>query len=190
VATRVSGSSGSVARAAVVAAAAAIVMTVAGCGVGASRSPVTTPGASGGPGASLSATLAQARGQVVRVLEAAGLVVADPRVTYRPAEAPSFGAAPRAVLQVQLAGDLAHGFLSVYEFTSAVAATDAAREQAAYVASGTGRIQFPAGTRFTLRQLGSTVVFYAWSPGVTMDPQAPDVEAALRELGAEIAVPS
>ena len=163
---------------------------VAACGSGASPSPVTTPASSGGAGASLSATLAQARGQVVRALEAAGLVVADPRVPYRPAEAPPFAAAARAVLQVQLAGDLAHGFLSVYEFTSAVAATDAAREQAAYVASGTGRIQFPAGTRFTLRQLGSAVVFYAWSPGVTTDPQAPDVEAALRGLGAEIVVPS
>jgi hypothetical protein len=124
------------------------------------------------------------------VLEAAGLVVADPRVPYRPAEAPSFAAASRAVLQVQLAGDLAHGFLSVYEFASAAAATDAAREQVAYVASGTGRIQFPAGTRFTVRQLGSAVVFYAWSPGVTTDPQAPDIEAALRTLGTEIAVPS
>jgi hypothetical protein len=33
-------------------------------------------------------------------------------------------------------------------------------------------------------------VFYAWSPGVTTDPQAPDIEAALRTLGTEIAVPS
>lgn len=189
-AARVSGSSGSVARAAVVAAAVAMSIAVAGCGVGASRSPVTTPAASGGPGASLSATLAQARGQVVRALETAGLVVADPRVPYRPAEAPSFAGAPRTVLQVQLASDLAHGFLSVYQFASAAAATDAAREQAAYVASGTGRIQFPAGTRFTVRQLGSAVVFYAWSPGVTTDPQAPDIEAALRSLGTEIAVPS
>ena len=35
------------------------------------------------------------------------------------------------------------------------------------------------GTRFTVRQLGSAVVFYAWSPGVTTDPQAPDIEAVV-----------
>ena len=170
--------------------AAALALGVAGCGAGASRSPAVTPGASGVPGASLSAVLAQARGQVVRALETAGLVVADPRVPYRPAESASFASAPRVVLQVQLAADLTHGFLSVYEFPSAAAATDAAREQAAYVASGTGRIQFPAGTRFILRQLGAAVVFYAWSPSVMTDPQAPDVEAALALIGTEIAIPS
>jgi hypothetical protein len=177
-------------RLATVAVAAVLALGVAGCGAGASRSAALTPGVSAVPGASLSAALAQARGQLVRALEAAGLVVADPRVAYRPAEAPSFAAAPRAVLQVQLASDLAHGFLTVYEFPSAAAATDAAREQAAYVASGTGRIQFPAGTRFILRQLGAAVVFYAWSPSVMTDPQAPDVEAALALIGTEIAIPS
>jgi hypothetical protein len=167
-----------------------LAVLVAGCGTGASRSPLAPPAGTSDPSASLPASLAQARGEVVRALEAAGVQVDDPRAPYRPPESARFAAAPRAVVQAQLATDLAHGYVSIYAFASAGEATEAGRQQAAYVAGGPGRIQFPAGTRFVIRVLGTAVVFYAWSPGVTTDPQAPDVEAALTSIGTEVDVPS
>jgi hypothetical protein len=80
--------------------------------------------------------------------------------------------------------------VSVYEFADVAAATTAGREQADYVASGPGRVQFPINTRFVIRQLGTTIVFYAWSPDNSPDPRTADIEAALETLGTGIAIPS
>ena len=167
---------------------AAIVAT--GCGIGASRSPAPSPGMTSSPAPTVSTTLAQARGQVVRALEAAGVPAGEPREPYRPAESPEFAAAPRAVVQAQLSQDLTAGYVSIYEFASVEAASEAARGQAAYLSSGPGRVQFPTGTRFVVRQLGSAVVFHAWNPSSAEDPQAADIAAALETIGTAIDVPS
>jgi hypothetical protein len=162
---------------------------LAGCGGGSGPAATVLP-ASVGPGASVSAAVAQTRGELARTLGAAGYQVTDPQVPYRPAEAPRFAAAPRAVVQVLLAEDLDAGYLSIYEFGSVPAAADAGREQAAYLGSGPGRVQFPSDARFVIRQVGTTVIFYAWSPGATEDPRAAGIVPVLEAIGSGIDVPS
>jgi hypothetical protein len=162
----------------------------AGCAGSGSDGPVVTPPpASVGPAASVSAAVAQTRGELARALDAAGYQVTDPRVPYRPAESAALATAPRAVVQVLLAQDLDGGYITIYEFPTAGAATEAGREQAAYLATGPGRVQFPSDTRFEIRQLGTTIVFYAWSPGSTDDPRAAGILPILEGLGTEIPVP-
>jgi hypothetical protein len=168
----------------------AALLGAAGCGgPSIATSPPTAPPASVGPGAHVSAAVGQTRGELARALGAAGYQVTDPQVPYRAAEAPAFAAAPRAVVQVLLAEDLDAGYVTIYEFASAGEATDAARDQAAYVASGPGRIQFASGARFAIRQVGTTIVFYAWSPGSTDDPRAPGIMPIIEGVGTEIPVP-
>lgn len=116
--------------------------------------------------------------------------MAIPAVPHRPAEGAAFAAAPRAVFQVVLPEDPVHGFVSIYQFADDAAAATAGREQAAYVASGPGRVQFQPDTRFVLRQLGSTVVFFTWSPANSPDPRTADIQKALETVGVGIPVPS
>lgn len=163
---------------------------LAGCGGSATGAPaVTAPASSAGPGSSVSPAVAQTRGELTRAFRAAGYQLTDPQVPYRPAEAPAFATAPRAVVQVLLARDLDAGYVSIYEFGSAAEASDAGRKQAAYLASGPGRVQFAADTRFVIRQVGTTIVFFAWSPGSTDDPRAEGIPPVLEALGSEIQVP-
>jgi hypothetical protein len=119
----------------------------------------------------------------------AGLQVEDATRAYRPAEAPAFATAPRIVVRAILPDDPDHGLLVIYEFIDQSAATAAAEAQAAYVASGVGRVQFPNGTQFVIRVLGSTAVFYAWSPPVTTDQRAAAIATALETLGVGVPVP-
>jgi len=95
--------------------------------------------------------------------------------------------APRTVLQVQLPDDPDHGQIVIYALPSAVAAENAAFDQAKYVASGTGGIQFPPGSHFVLRMVDTTVIFFTWSPGASPDQRTGLIEQALNRLG--IAVP-
>jgi hypothetical protein len=124
------------------------------------------------------------------VLGTRNLVLADAEVPFRPPEGPRFTAAPRAVYQVILPDDPGEGFIVVYEFADAATAADAGAEEAAYLASGPGRIQSAEGTRHVLRQVGSTIVSYSWVPAAAQDPRAPDIQAALGILGAPIEIPS
>ena len=101
-----------------------------------------------------------------------------------------FAAAPRAVYQVVLPDDPTHGFISVYLFADEAAAIAAGNEQAAYLASGPGRVQFQPDTRFVLRQLGPTVVFFAWSPANSPDRRTPEIQKVLETVGTGITIPS
>jgi hypothetical protein len=162
-----------------------------GCGIGASNGSVATfPPESFGPsGATTTGAVLETRAAIATALGAKSLQLSDPKVPFRPPEAPRFAAAPRAVYQVQLPNDPAHGFISVYEFPDASAATTAATEQANYVGSGVGRVQFPPDSRFVIRQLGTTVIFYAWSPDNAPDPRAAEIQAALETIGTAVAIP-
>jgi hypothetical protein len=44
-------------------------------------------------------------------------------------------------------------------------------------------VQFPADAQFVLRQVGSTLLFYAWAPSAVTDPAAPQIAAALQGVG-------
>jgi len=97
--------------------------------------------------------------------------------------------APRTVFQAVLPDDPAHGFISVYEFPTLPDAEAAAEEQAAYVTSGPGRVQFPPDAQFIIRRVGTTVVFHVFSRGSSGDPRGADVAVALQSLGDPIAIP-
>jgi hypothetical protein len=159
----------------------ALASVVAACGVGAAPASLASEPPSPSPSISpaIGATAEQAR----VALGEAGLQLSVPQVPFRPGESPTLTAAPRAVFQVKLPDDPDHGFFVIYELPTPQAATAAAEEQAQYVESGPGRVQFPADARFVLRQVGSTLIFYAWAPSAVSDPSAPDIAAALATVG-------
>ena len=167
-----------------------LAMILAGCGAGASVDPPATfPPTTFGPGEATGADVAATRAELARAFGALSLQLADPQVPHRPAESTAFAAARRAVFQVVLPDDAAHGFVSVYEFADQPAAAAAGRDQAAYVASGPGRVQFPPDSRFVIRQVGRTVVFFAWSPLNSPDRRTGDIQTALETVGTGIPVP-
>jgi hypothetical protein len=95
------------------------------------------------------------------------------------------------VIRAIIPGDPDHGRIVIYEFLSTADATTAAQEQASYVASGVGRVQFTPDTQFTLRVDGSTVVFYSWAAANSPDPtRAAAVATALGTVGFKVDVPS
>ena len=143
-----------------------------------------TTGPAGAAAAATKAVLADA-------LAGQGLQLEDIPSPYRPAEAPRLATAPRLVVRVVIPTDPDHGRLVIYEFRDTGSATVAAQEQASYVSSGVGRVQFPPQTQFTLRVVGSTVVFFPYSTVDVPDPErATAIAAALANLGFEVPVPN
>jgi hypothetical protein len=120
---------------------------------------------------------------VTAALAAVGLQAVEANRLFRPPEGPLLAAAPRSVVQATLPDDPAHGFIVVYALGSDGAAEGAAEDQAAYIASGPGRVQFTTDAHFVLRVVGSTVVFFWWSPGAALDARTKDIEAALATVG-------
>jgi hypothetical protein len=132
---------------------------------------------------------AAARTAVTTALGQAGLQVVDPTRAVRPPEGPRFAAAPRTVVRATLPDDPDGGYIVLYAFGSASDADAAAKEQAAYVASGPGRVQFSPGTRFVIQVLDSTAIFFAWSPESSPDRRTGSIEDALHAVGTAIPVP-
>lgn len=177
-------------RALGVAAVAILVVIVIGALVGGTTPPggATFPPVGATPG-NVGSAAAVTRGEVTRALAAQGLQVEDLARPYRPAEAPAFATAPRIVVRVILPDDPDHGEVVIYEFADPPTASAAAEAQAAYIASGVGRVQFPTESRFVIRVVGSTAVFFTWSPAGAPDPRTASVAAALETLGVGVAVP-
>ncbi len=125
---------------------------------------------------------------VIQALAAVGLQGADANRQYRPPEGAVLAAAPRSVVQATLPDDPAHGFIVIYALASDAAAQSAAENQAAYIASGPGRVQFTTDAHFVLRVVGSTVAFFWWSPGAALDSRTGDIETALLTVGTEVPV--
>jgi hypothetical protein len=120
---------------------------------------------------------------VAEVLGAASFQVQDPPTVYRPGESPGLYRVPRRVLQAILPADPQGGYVVVYELPSSVEADRVGRDFAAYLASGTGAIQYPRDTRFVIRRRGPTLVFFAWSPTADADPRVADLAATLETVG-------
>lgn len=159
---------------------------VGGCAGPASTGPTYPPQGVTPPPAG-DATRA-ALNQVLRALDAVGLDGAVASRPYRPPESARLAAAPRTVVQVALPDDPERGLLVVYGLDSPGSAGAAATEQAAYIASGPGRIQFPPDAHFVLRVVGSSVVFFTWSPGGSADPRTADIATALETVGTGVPV--
>jgi hypothetical protein len=126
---------------------------------------------------------------VIGALTAAGLQATDTIRAYRPPEGPLLTAAPRTVVQVTLPDDPDHGFVVIYELASPDAAAAAANDHAAWVASSVGRINFAPGTRFVLRVLDSTVIWFSWLPGSSPDQRLDQIGPALESIGTAVTVP-
>ncbi|HXG40853.1 MAG TPA: hypothetical protein VNJ28_07920, partial [Candidatus Limnocylindrales bacterium] len=126
------------------------------------------------------------------LLEAAlrpyGLPLVAPQVPFRPAESPRLTAAPRAVFQAVLPDEPTGGYITVYEFPSTTESADAGREMAHFLQSGPGQVNYPPDARFVLRQVGTTLVFFAWAPSTASDPRIEDVARALETVGQGIPV--
>ena len=171
----------------VLAAALAVALGLAACGSPTTRTTFPPLGTTPQPAGD---STAAARAEVIDALTQFGLQATDAVLAYRPPEGPLLAAAPRTVLQATLPGDPGHGYIVIYAFKSPTEATAAARDHAAYIATGPGRIQYPPATRFVLRIVGSTVVFFAWSPEVSTDDNTPKIENALLRIGSGVPVPA
>ncbi len=165
----------------------AVIAILAGCSASATLPPAYPPAGVTPP--PVGVATAAARTAVTNALSVEGLQVVDAPVAYRPAEGGLFAAAPRGVIQVILPADPSHGFITLYAFASPQAALTAANDQAAYIASGPGRVQFGVDARFTLRVLGSTAVFFWWSPGNSPDQSTPSIDLALAQVGTAVPIP-
>jgi hypothetical protein len=158
-------------------------LAVAGCaGTRATYPPL---GSTPAPAGDATATTSQA---VIGALGAAGLQASVAARPYRPPEGALLAAAPRTVLQAALPDDPGHGFIVIYALPSGPEALAAADDQAAYIASGVGRVNFSPDAHFVLRVVGSTVVFSWWSPGAALDPRAQSIEDALATVGDAVPV--
>ena len=159
---------------------------LAGCGAGATTVPI--PSVAPSPTQATSPSVAATAAAIDQALAAVGLTATPAQVPFRPGESPKLAAAPRAVVQVVLPNDLVHGNIVIYDYADAGAALAAGKEMAAYLKSGPGRVQFVPDSIHTLRQVGSTLVFFTWSPGNSPDPRTPDIATALQTLGTEIPI--
>jgi hypothetical protein len=126
---------------------------------------------------------------VIGALAAAGLQAAESVKPYRPAEGPLLAAAPRSIVQAALPDDPDHGFIAIYALDSPNAALAAAHDQATWVTGPTGRMNFPLHSRFVLRTLGSTVIFFWWLPGSSADARLEQVGPALETIGEGVTIP-
>jgi hypothetical protein len=161
----------------------ALAAILAGCGVGATHEIVTFPPQSVGPAATVSPAVLQTRAIIVAALAPIQIQLGDARDPFRPGESPRLAAAPRAVYQAVLPADPGGGQIVVYEFRDSGTAVDAGNELAGYLGTGAGRIQFADDARQTIRQVGTTLIFYTWAPSTSPDPGSPKIADALATLG-------
>ena len=98
--------------------------------------------------------------------------------------------APRAVYQVVLPQDPEGGYIVVYEFRDSGAAVDAGNEYAGFVGSGgPGKVAFAVDALQTIRELGTTLIVYSYSPSTSPDPGSAQIADALKTLGIGFAPP-
>jgi hypothetical protein len=129
------------------------------------------------------------RSLVVTALEASSFQVQDSRTGYRPGESPALVDVPRRVVQAVMPEDPSAGFVVIYELPSANDADRVGRDFLAYVAGGTGAIQYPRDTRFVLQRVGQTLVFYPWSAEASPDARVAEMAAALETVGTAVQGP-
>ncbi len=161
----------------------------AGCGIAANGSPASLPAESVGPAATAGANAAATRGSIATALGTVQVQFGDATRSYRPPESARLRDAPRAVYQVVLPDQPDAGFIVVYEFPDAASAVDAGNEEAGYLGTGAGRVQFPLGEQHAIRALGPTLILYSWLPSASSDPTAGRVADALNTLGIGFSVP-
>ena len=164
-----------------------VALAFAACGAGASsRTPPPSPTLAV---PSISPVIADTRRVVAQALAADQFELDDAQQPYRPPESTSVAAAPRGIFQVVMPSDPTHGYIVVYEFRDEAAAAAAGRDLATYLGSGPGRVQFPSDVQHLIRQLGTTLIVYSWSPSAATDPRAGRIFGDLSTIGTPIDVP-
>ena len=157
-----------------------LIAALAGC----ANEPRSTYLPNGGPAGDLTdATEAV----VIGALGGVGLPAAEAQLPYRPPEEALLSNAPRTVIQATLPDDPNHGFVVIYAFQSPQAADAAAAEQATFIESNRGGM-FARTSRFSLRVVGSTVVFFWWIPETVIDQRTALIEEALLRVGSEVPI--
>jgi hypothetical protein len=159
---------------------AALVAALAGC----ASEPRTTYGPPGGPAGALTDATESV---VIAALASVGLSAVEAPLPYRPSEGALLANAPRTVLQVTLPDDPNGAFIVIYPMQSPQAADVAAAGQAELITSNRGGA-FPNGSRFSLRVVGNTVVFFTWIPEAAIDPRTRSIEEALLGVGSEVPI--
>ncbi len=167
-----------------------VASVVVACGVDAGGAAPSIPEASGSPVVTAGAAAAQTRGEIATALANVAVQFGDATTPYQPAESPRLRGAPRATYQVVLPDQPDAGYIVVYEFPDSASAVDAGNEEAGYLGTGNGRVQFPFGTQHVLRELGPTLILYSWLPAASSDPTAGKVADALNTLGVGFTVPN
>jgi hypothetical protein len=131
---------------------------------------------------------AAVQARIIAALAGAGLEARPATRSFRPPESARLAAAPRSIVEVVLAQDPDPAPIVVYAFESPEAARAAADEQAAYIRSGPGGIQFQPDSRFVLRVEGPVVLFFSWSPGSSPDPRTGEIADALARIGDQVPI--
>jgi hypothetical protein len=135
------------------------------------------------PMRSLDASVASSVASLEGAVSAVGSRLEVPDRPYRPSEPQALLQVPRAVLRADLA-DPDEGFVVVYRAVDQAGAMALAAELAAYLGSGLGLTNYPAGTRISVAVLGDTVLFTTWSPSRSADAsRAEAVFDALASVG-------
>lgn len=164
-------------------------VAVGACGIAANGTPASLAPESVGPAATPGPNAAATRGSIAAALRGVQVQFGDATRPYRPPESGRLRTAPRGVYQVVLPDQPDAGFIVVYEFPDAASAVDAGNEEAGYLGTGAGRVQFPLGEQHVLRALGPTLIVYSWLPAASPDPTAGQVADALNTLGIGFSVP-
>lgn len=154
-----------------------IALSAFGVGVGVMVPGVNTSPAPAGSAAALT------HDRLALALRAASFQVQDPNTPFRPSETPTLLGTPRRLLQAVIPSDPQHGVIVIYEFADANAADAAGREYWAFLHSGTGAVGYPSDEQFVLRRMGSTLIFFPWSPSVSPDPEIARLASVLSTQG-------
>jgi hypothetical protein len=123
------------------------------------------------------------RDLVAQTLTDASFRVVDPQTPYRPGESPALIEVPRRVLQAVLPSDPDKGYIVIYELPSNDEADRLGKDLAAYLASGTGAVQYQRDEQFVIRRVGPTLVFFSYSPLVSPDAEMARLAATLATIG-------
>jgi hypothetical protein len=143
---------------------------------------IAVPGVNTSPAPAGSAA-ALTHDRIQLALQAASFQVQDPNTPFRTGETPALLGTPRRLVQAVIASDPQHGIVVIYEFADANSADAAGHDFWTYLHSGSGAIGYPADVQFVLRRMGTTLIFFPWSPTVSPDPEVARLASVLAGLG-------
>ena len=92
---------------------------------------------------------------------------------------------PRRLVQAILPEEPQGGYVVIYELPCQRGGPRG-RDLRAYLGGGPGAIQYPRDTRFVIRRVGQTLVFFPWSAEASPDARVAEMAAALETVGTKV----